>query len=720
MKNKFSLKNSLIASACFALVIGITGCQLTENTLKADRSTNQEVQDYRDMLAPREAPLEDNVSNAVPDLKPYIADTSKSMKPMPLVSVAINQSIPLRDALFELAKQADYDLQLDPRLKGSIIYTARNKPFDLVISQIAELGGLRYRFEDDTLKIELDTPYTKNYKVEYLSFTRESKSSIDTSTKVESGDSKGGPTTGSSAGISSESKTDFWGELDTNIKQILEANSQLNYQITSDDPELAISNAPAPPPVPPVDERMLNGGPSGMPGNGMQNNGVPANPMSVPNQSAQPQAAGEQHSEITSNYSAAQSVVQQNGNGGVPIVPLNSSAPQTPGDVPTGSAVGPTTSPPDDQTAGQTAQPIIPNAVKAAANGAGTTVAQPQPQQVQLNVNSLPSVKTSAIGGATYQPSYSINKQAGLISVYATQKAHEQIEAYLDLMRKAVTAQVLIEAKVLEVELNDEFTYGINWDQLFDSDQYGVALGVARGTLNPGEPSTFVINPRNDLNPLVSAIQRFGTIHALASPRLTVLNNQSAVLNVAENQVYFEIKADREENTDNGDINLSVDSTIKNVPEGVLINVMPSVDMERNTVAMQVRPTISRITGYVSDPAVQLTLASVGLAGTGITSDIPIVSTKEVDTVVNIPSGQTLVMGGLLEDRSEGTQRAVPVLGEIPIFGAAFRGQEDIVHKSEIVVLLKATIIASPAETVHNTDRDLYRVYSNDRRPFKL
>lgn len=675
MKSSFSFRTILIATVCASVVLGVSACQLTENTLKADRSTNQEVQDYRDMLAPREAALDDKKDGSIPDLQPYVADTSGSLKAMPLVSIAINQSIPLRDAIFELAKQADYDIQLDPRIKGSIIYTARNKPFDLVISQISEIAGLRYRFDNDTIKIELDTPYTKNYKVEYLAFTRESKSSIDTSTKITSGDANGGPETGSSFGISSESKMDFWGELDRNVKQILEANSQLNYQITAEDPELSVS-ATAPPPVPPLDEGALN------------------DPSSL-----QPQA-GEERSSIVSNYSAGQSV---------PQVPVNSSEPQSPGDVPTGSAVAPTTSPPDDQSG----MPVVPLGNQ---NGQPTTAS---PQQVQLNVNSLPPVNTSG-SGAVYQPSFSLNKQAGLISVYATQKAHDQVGTYLDLMRRSVTSQVLIEAKILEVELSDEFAYGVNWSLLNDSDTFGIDLNIGRGVITPGEPATFLIqNGSNGLENLVTAIQRFGTVHALASPRLTVLNNQPAVLNVAENQVYFEIDATVEKDDDTGDQTTTVDSEIKNVPEGVLINVMPSVDLDRNMVSMQVRPTISRITGFVDDPGVALTLAQAGLADT-ITSSIPIVSTKEVDTVLNMQSGQTLVMGGLLEDRTESTQRAVPILGEIPVIGAAFRGQGDKVSKNEIIILIKATIINSGNDTVHNTDRDLYRVYSQDRRPFKL
>ena len=677
MKSSFSRKKNLMVFVSVTVLLAVSGCQLTENTLKADRSTGQNIQDYRDMLAPREAPLEHG-NNETPELKPYVADTSASLKPMPLVSISINQSIPLRDALFELAKQADFDIQLDPRIRGSIIYTARNKPFDTVISQISELAGLRYKLSDDGIKIELDTPYTKTYKVEYLSMTRESKSAIDTSTKVDAGD-QGTNSSGSSFGISSESKTDFWGELDTNIKQILEANSQLNYQITAQDPELAVSTpVQANPPVPPLDENSLSD--PGM---------------------TEPQAGEEKRSSLESHISAGQQV---------PQVP-NSSAPTASGNVPTGSSVPPTTSPPDDQSAQRVGGTSI-----APTPGAGATVAQPQ--QVQLNVSSLPPV-TTADGGTTYTPSYSINKQAGLLSVYATQKAQDEIASYIELVAKRTTSQVLIEAKVLEVELSDEFSYGISWDDLIDG--RGISFNAARASLTPTEAATFVLSGKgNDILNLLSAIQRFGTVHALASPRLTVLNNQSAVLNVAENQVYFSLDVTRTEGQDGQPDTIDVDSEIRNVPEGILINVTPSMDLDRNQISLQVRPTISRITGFIPDPVVPLVLAQAGINDPTISSQVPVVSTKEMDTILKMQSGQTMVMGGLLEDRSDSVQRAVPILGEMPLVGAAFRGQEDKISKNEIVVLIKATIINNTSDTVHNTDKELYRVYSQDRRPFKL
>ena len=108
------------------------GCDLARNQLKPDRSGNLEMQDYRDALAERQPELDvsgfESGASGAPEFKPYVANNLEQVKPMPLVSISVNQTVPLRDVLFELADQADYDLELDPNIRGSIIYTARERP----------------------------------------------------------------------------------------------------------------------------------------------------------------------------------------------------------------------------------------------------------------------------------------------------------------------------------------------------------------------------------------------------------------------------------------------------------------------------------------------------------------------------------------------------------------------------------------------------------------
>ncbi len=604
-----------------ATVLLIAGCDLSTNQMKMDRSGNREVQDYRDALAPRlPEPTKDVAANTdpgIPDLQPYVAQPSENLKPMPLVSISVNQTVPIRDALFELAQQAGYDIELDPRITGSIIFTARDRPFDLVIRRISEIAGLRYKFEEDTLRVELDTPYQKTYKIDYLSYIRKNTGSITNNVSVASstgGSSNAGPQGGSTFEASTESESNFWGELEGNLQQILGVEATKGTLKTATDPQITAAEQ---------------------------------NPAPV--------------------------------------------------------------------------EPVVTKAED------GTTKVEVQPPQATLQVTSLPPVDPNAAGGAQQdngepKASFSLNRQAGMISVNATERQHEEIKKYLHELRRSVTSQVLVEAKVLEVSLSDEYSAGIDWSAL---NLFGKDAGISFEVESPVNPA---LNPTlspaaqlrafytgGDIVAAVEAISRFGTVHALASPRLTVLNNQSAVLNVARNQVYFEIDVDV--TTEEGVTQTDLNSDIRNVPEGVLINVQPSIDLDSRTISMAVRPTVTRIEEFIDDPAIQFVTAQAGIDG--VASPVPVVNVQEMDSVVRLSSGQAIVMGGLMQDRTASTQTGIPILSEAPIFGSLFRTQVDKVSKTELVVFLKATIV-NDTGTVDDTDRDLYKTFSDDRRPLKM
>ncbi len=616
------------AKAVAIMLLGATmmaplaGCDLAKNDLKIDRSADMEVQDYRDALAQRLPDIKDKKADeaGIPELKPYMATPNDKLKPMPLVSVSVNQTVPLKDVLYEAAEQADYDIELDPRIKGSIIFTARNRPFDEVVDKIAESAGLRYKFSDDSVKVELDTPYHEVYKIGYLSYVRTNSSSISNDVAVVSGE---GADTGSKFKAESKSEADFWGELDTNLTQIMGVNREAATMRTKKDPKItATTENPAP-----VEPVLLTAD-----GEIAQNaNGAPAQQVQV----AAPEAV-------------------------LRVEPL----------------------PVDDEEDGQQNQ-----------NGEDPFAAR-----------------------------YSINRQAGIVSVFASERQQKQVAKYLDMLKKAVSSQVLIEAKVLEVSLTDEFSAGIDWNAAIGDrfitgvDTVGEVIAPALQPVSDPNLSFLAAYSSGDFNATVEALQRFGTVHALASPRLTVLNNQSAVLNVARNQVYFELEVDTS-NTDNI-TTVDVDSNIRNVPEGVLINVQPSIDLDNETVAMSVRPTVTRIVDYVNDPGVAFAVADANL-DEPIVSRVPVVNVQEFDSVIQMNNGEPIIMGGLIQDRSQSVQNAVPVLGEIPLVGGLFRNQTDKIQKTELVVLMKATIIEG-TNSITPTDKDLYRSFSQDRRPFDL
>lgn len=681
--NNKAVFTSLVALSAF---LPMSACDLANNFTKIDRSTNTEFQDYRDAMAPREVPGENATSDAIPEVESYVADGTQSIKSAPLVSLSINQSIPLREALFELAKQADYDIELDPRISGSVIFTARNKPFDEVIDKICEISGLRYKITDNAIRIEIDSPYTKNYKIDYLSFIRKNDSNITTDVSVaSSGDAKVGG--GSKYSMTSSSESDFWAELDTNLKQILDSNASPSYLKTKDDPVISLTASnPVNPPVPPVDAAALA--------------------------DTKPQAGTED------DYISSPQLVTQ-----------------TPSaDITQPTAATPTTTPVTAPTDPQVTPPAVTDPGNPTA-ATPTTTPTPQPvasqpvtpaQQPVLKVESLPTALSSGASAkgenaVQFTPAFSINKQAGIVSVYANERLHKQVASYLESLRKASTTQVLIEAKVLEVSLTDEFAAGINWSMLDRLGDFSVSGAFARPTFDPastGNSFTFGF-AGDDISSFVNALSRFGTVHALASPRLTVLNNQSAVLSVARNQVYFELDVKSSTTGSGADVtrDTTVNSKIKTVPEGVLINVLPSINMSNHTISMQVRPTVTKIADYVNDPGVAFVS---GQAGLDIESRIPIMNVQEMDSVLDMKDKQMMVMGGLLQDATKSEQNGVPVASEVPVLGGLFRGQGDKVSKKELVVFIKATILENPSDSIHQTDKDLYRVFGQDRRPSKL
>ena len=615
----------LISGAAFSLA----ACDLSQNHLKLDREAELEMQDYRDGLASRvssehEAQTANRNKNLIPALQPYIANTQEDMKPMPLVSVSVNQTVPLRDLLYEIAQQAQYDLELDPNIRGAIIFTARERPFDLVIDRISKIAGLRYSFEDDILRIEVDTPYNKFYKIDYLNYIRGMKSSISSDISVVSGD---GSDTGSGFLSKSESESNFWGELEANIVQILGSARQRSLATRS-----------------------------------------------------------------------------------TPKISATSSNPDV--------------------------------------EGVGADSEEYESPDVEINIGELPldEEETAAPSSSGQDEgsgfSFSLNKQAGIINVYANENAHKEIQEYLDEVRISSTAQVLIEAKILEVSLRDEFSTGINWSTDLGGvvDNFGVQFAAAGNSLASNivggingaitRPATtaaggvFTGNSNfalgysgSDIDALVQALSGFGTVKALASPRITAINNQPAALNVATNRVFFEI--DVEISNDGGGGNQAeIDSEIKNVPEGVIVQVQPSIDLRNKTISMAVRPTITNIVAVKNDPSIQFVTADAGI--TDVVSEIPELNVQEIDTVVQMKSGQAIVMGGLLQDRVSSVQEGVPVLGEIPLAGALFRTQNDLVTKTELVIFLKATILEHPSDSISGTDKDFYRKFSSDRRPLRF
>jgi MSHA type pilus biogenesis protein MshL len=334
--------------------------------------------------------------------------------------------------------------------------------------------------------------------------------------------------------------------------------------------------------------------------------------------------------------------------------------------------------------------------------------------------------------GATHESSpepFSLHAQAGLLSVLATTAQHERIAQYLTMLQKAASSQVLIEAKIVEVNLKKEFNSGINWQSL----KGDFALQAPLGSITtPGPFNVDAVPPRNvftigghgrHLSGLISFMQHFGTVRTLSNPRLTVVNNQSAVLKVATNRVFFRINYERDYSFENSSREREhVSSEIQTVPIGLVMVVQPSINLQDGSIVMTVRPTISRVVGEKEDPAVSI------VSQQKLTSLVPEIQVREMDSVFRLKSGEVVLMGGLMEESATHDQNGVPEVSDIPLLGALFKGKDDHRCVNELVIFLRATII-DPHD--HNTplyqetgvgsaDTQVYDNFTQDPRPWEM
>lgn len=281
---------------------------------------------------------------------------------------------------------------------------------------------------------------------------------------------------------------------------------------------------------------------------------------------------------------------------------------------------------------------------------------------------------------------------------------------------------MLIEAKVLQVDLTDEYATGINWDEIKLFDDIEFSANFPSSGLTPAATGGVTLTMDNgDITTIVTAISRFGTVRALSSPRVTVLNNQPALINVAQNNTYFSFDVETEDDDDTGQTRFTVDSEQRSAPEGVIMHVLPSANPTTGEILLSLRPSVSRITGNLNDPTIPFILVSQGLDPTqeGIpTNNIPQVAVQEIDSMLKLQSGQVVVMGGLMRDGNTVTDTSVPVLGDLPYVGNLFKSHNDVVEKSELVILIRAQIVAG--SNVDDVDRELFQKFSNDRRPARM
>lgn len=304
------------------------------------------------------------------------------------------------------------------------------------------------------------------------------------------------------------------------------------------------------------------------------------------------------------------------------------------------------------------------------------------------------------------------NPETGILAIRATARQHRKIQRFLDRVLASAKRQVLIEATIVEVALSNKYQQGINWSALsrgssgFRLTQAPFPLHAALPSQSPtgntaAAPATGLFaltyaapNFRfGSLSATIHLLESFGKVKVLSSPQISVLNNQTALLKVVDNQVYFTITSQTTPATTTSAALTTYTSELHTVPIGFVMSVTPQISGD-GEVMLDVRPTISRIISYVADPNPALRVAPNGSPlQNPINSYVPVIQAREMESVIEVASGQTAIMGGLMQDSLDNNNDVVPWLSKLPLIGQAFSYHNDSNIKTELVIFLRPLVI---------------------------
>lgn len=291
-----------------------------------------------------------------------------------------------------------------------------------------------------------------------------------------------------------------------------------------------------------------------------------------------------------------------------------------------------------------------------------------------------------------------VNAVAGSVAVLGTERQHELVQRYLDGIMSSAQRQVLIEATIVEVNLSDEYKAGVDWSRVASISGFTINQNMLAGNLGTANPPNITIGYANsdsrvgNFSATLSLLESFGNTRVLSSPKLMALNNQTALLKVVNNVVYFSIEVQQGTTSSTGVITQPTYSTTAHtIPVGVVMSVTPQIN-DNGLVSLTVRPTISRVVGFKNDPN-----PALGSGSARINNPVPEVQVREMESVLQVISGQTVVLGGLMQDDATRNRDTIPGLGNIPTVGDAFSYRDETTTKTELVIFMRPTVISHPS-----------------------
>jgi type IVB pilus formation R64 PilN family outer membrane protein len=275
---------------------------------------------------------------------------------------------------------------------------------------------------------------------------------------------------------------------------------------------------------------------------------------------------------------------------------------------------------------------------------------------------------------------FTINSLAGTVLIRDRHRNIQSIAQFLGAVTASIVRQIDIEVEIYEVALNKSNQFGINWQSVsnnlsLNSIPGALGLGSGGGLIvqnpvygpAPGDPAVQAQYQRGGLSAVLSALNQQGTMKIVSKPRLRTLNNQPAVVRVGQDLPIFLTQVTQSPGSPPV---ITTNETVETITVGTVLSITPQVSGD-GLITLDITPAVSRLVSMQTSPS-------------GNTS-APIIDIRQASSLVRVRDGVTVVLGGLVEDTSYKTERKIPLLGDIPLLGKAFTGNDTNSERTELV-----------------------------------
>lgn len=592
-------------------------------------------------------------------------------RPVPKVetySVVVN-NVPVQELLFALARDAKVNVDLHAGIEGSVTLNALDQTLPQLLTRIAKQVDMRYELDGPNLAVMPDTPYLRNYKIDYVNISRDSSSTISIATQVSTtgaGGAAGGAAgnNNSTTSVTNTTNNRLWITLIQNIKDMLRETDKVLPEGSSEtvtehsgSESTTGTGAEAPPPA---RNKATNGSPlAGSP-----------NPATL-------QAAGTLTTRRTTFREAA-SVIPNPETG---IIAVRATSRQH-----------------------EKIQEFLDQVLSSAK------------RQVLIEATVVEVILNDQYQSGIDWKRIAFGAGLSARQNFAGTDLSNVANPMPDMTRAGQISSIMGDSNLdaaMKYNLIQQIAPGFSMAGLDPSTGLPAIQGIPGGKLpysdtaftSNGSGLTIGYSNAGSIAAAIKLLNTFGNVKVLSSPKISALNNQTALLKVVDNKVYFTVNVQMTPATATSAGTTTYQTTVNTVPVGFLMTVTPQVD-ENDMVTLNVRPTVSRIIRYVNDP-------NPALAQAGTVSPIPEIQVREMESIIKVFNGHTAIMGGLMQDVVSKSTDGVPGISKVPIIGDAFSNRNDTTTKSELVIFMRPVVVK---EASMDGDYKDYRNFLPDER----